>query len=826
MTKNFSKYQKIIDNFRGQVSNRNFETMFASKCENIPKTERFLLKMELKRLAGVCTRLVDLRGHVDGECRAYEHDGRSHFLDDLAIKVFEENVGLYGKYTFGVYEAVTNTENNFRVIYQREKAGLQERKTAEKTVTKAFDKTQYSANIFKFGSYHNRYEERMNFSIALAITAEGKKIECNSSDISVYGCKFRASTSDKFTVGQDVTIRFIGLEKEFQFGAEDTFEYKIKNIQLTEGVQLVGVKRIHSGENKRDGFTQFLKGFIQGNKRRYKINLDNTISALQARNFEQYVLPKSSELPVFIEGESDGVMPKYVLSCPNNQHVYQYWQDENHHSTLNFLVTPERVKRLQKAYSLGKSLLVYSFIHKSQGKFFFYTADEFQLKEDADFMREFLGFASNKEDFAVTSLSISEVDIDKANSFFTLSDSITKKDQYLNLPIADDVMKSIDSLAYIVVASDITDERLSAVYKALPYDNVVPARLRAFGHKRLPSPILVEKLGINYKNHRQESRFKYVTPVQVTCKKETWSAESQDFSASGLKVEFADEVSIKKGDVVQLTFPSLQKITSSFDLKKLPYEVVRVNKKKTIINLRVYVEQHKHIGRAFFKALIDKNKDKLTPDEYASMVPGIAKPLRNIYSSSIKTPSLIVQTSGSRYKIETVALGQEHGKLLPIMRQLSDRPGFYNLYPLLSNLSATNLLATNLKKMHASDSAMTDIMYISINPDADMVDNAVITKLESELNTVKLQQMFIKTAKRRGVFFCIQVKICRTDSPDMDYLTPELSYISSYAIHRGKQIEQDIWNVAGVIQVIDITQEALLRANMAVYIPQEIAVSE
>ena len=121
MTNNFSKYQSIIDEFRGRVLSKDFETEFASITKKIPKTERFLLKMELKRLANPCTRLIDLRGHVDGECRAFEHEERTHYLDDIAIKVFEETFADYQAYTFGVYEAVMNTENNFRVIYQNEK---------------------------------------------------------------------------------------------------------------------------------------------------------------------------------------------------------------------------------------------------------------------------------------------------------------------------------------------------------------------------------------------------------------------------------------------------------------------------------------------------------------------------------------------------------------------------------------------------------------------------------------------------------------------------------------------------------------------------------
>ena len=70
MNKDFSKFKKIINDFSGKVLNSDFEARFNAAAKNIPKTERFLLKMELKRLAAPCTRLIDLRGHVDGECKA------------------------------------------------------------------------------------------------------------------------------------------------------------------------------------------------------------------------------------------------------------------------------------------------------------------------------------------------------------------------------------------------------------------------------------------------------------------------------------------------------------------------------------------------------------------------------------------------------------------------------------------------------------------------------------------------------------------------------------------------------------------------------------
>jgi len=239
--------------------------------------------------------------------------------------------------------------------------------------------------------------------------------------------------------------------------------------------------------------------------------------------------------------------------------------------------------------------------------------------------------------------------------------------------------------------------------------------------------------------------------------------------------------------------------------------VVRLNTDKTVVNLRVYVEQHQHIGRSFFKALIEKNHDKLTTDQYEMINPGLAKALRNMYAGVVATPHLIVQTSGSRYKVETITGRCDRLPLMGHCKELSDRTKFHNLYPLLNNTKAMSEMNATLKKLQKGDAPVVDTLYISIKNNGDSVDKSVVTKLESELQSDKHRHMFIQRALKKGDFFCVQVKLSRTEEPDMDFLSPELTYIGSYAIHRGKQLEQEIWSVVGCISVFDITQEALIR---------------
>ncbi|QBG35450.1 PilZ domain-containing protein [Litorilituus sediminis] len=810
MSTDFSKHQSLITKFRGLVNKAGFDAKFSAATNKLAKTESFLLKMELKRLASPCTRSIDLRGLVDGDCQIFDYQGQKHFLDEVAISVFNDNVEVYGGYTFGVYEAVKNTENNFRNIYKNEQANIS-RITPKASST--VEKKQYSAKAYLFDNYPDRREERMNFAVAITLVL-GKQSEASATsvDISVSGIKLRLTNETPLSVGQEIQLVFTGLEQEFHFGKDSVFIYQVQNKLLDGSTQLIGCQRIDVPE--RDGFEQFLKGFIQGNKRRYKINLDNSIQSLQARSFEQFALMKLNELPVFIQQGADGhVIPKYVLTTTNSQPSYQYWKHEDNSSALNYLITKERFLHLQAQRG---SLLVYSFIHQHQGKSFFYSMDELQGKNDMAFFTQFIGFAASKDSFAVTELSLLDLDINKAHSPFTLSSAVTKQQQYINSPPSDEVFKNLSQLSHIIVVKSLQDKESLHDYQQFSYSGIDRQKLKLFGHKRLKDKLPVDEIGINYKNQRQEPRFKYKTPAIIACQSITWSGVSEDFSVSGLKLNLDEPAVLAAGDVVHLSFPNLQKITSAFDLKGLPYKVVRINKAKTTINLRVSVKEHQHIGRSFFKLLIEKNRDKLTPDEYAMLTPGLAEALRTLYATQLAVPALAVQTSGSRYKVETLLVSEAAKQitsegLYGHMQRLSDRKGFYNLYPILSNLQASSSIDNHLKKLLATDESVTELLYIAINPNIEQIERAVTTKLASELNTPELTRFFIKKSLKQGELYCIKLKLSRADSPQMEYLNPELSYIGSYAIHRGKQIEQEIWSVAGIVQLFDVTTETLFR---------------
>ena len=200
------------------------------------------------------------------------------------------------------------------------------------------------------------------------------------------------------------------------------------------------------------------------------------------------------------------------------------------------------------------------------------------------------------------------------------------------------------------------------------------------------------------------------------------------------------------------------------------------------------------------------------------LTPGLSGALRTLYAVNMAIPTAMVQSSGSRYKLETLVAGQNgyqsHKDLLSAMLRLSDRHGYYNLYPLLGDLQVRNLLDQQMKKLVASDTAISKLIYIAINPNITDIDKSVTIKQVSEFNTPLMRRFFIKKSLKEGDFYSLQLKLSRSDEAHMEHLNPELAYIGSYAIHRGKQLEQDIYSVAGVVQLIDVTQETLLRHEL------------
>ena len=361
--------------------------------------------MEMNRLSQPIDRFIDLRGQVTGEVRPYVHNGKQHFMDSLAIQVFEREVRQNKGYTLAVYEAVMNTENNHKVLQKKARESGEIAPVISDTETKP----EITYNQVKFASYESRSEERMNYSIKVQLIVDkSHQIEAATSDISVSGCKVKLAKRYKVATGQKIRMRLIGLEQDFEMGLKDGLEYEIVAVDhVNHEINHIRMKRTFNDDHHV--IDEFLKSFIHGNKRRYKVNLDNTLDAVIVKGYEQYYLPRVTSLFVYLSDIDEQITTELVLSNENNIGIARYFNDENRQCVLNSILNKKRVDALVAQSGDVKTTYLYCFTHINQGRIFYYSATIDELNNAPKLKNLFLGFASQKPSFKILSVQLMPV---------------------------------------------------------------------------------------------------------------------------------------------------------------------------------------------------------------------------------------------------------------------------------------------------------------------------------------------------------------------------------------------------------------------------------
>lgn len=77
-----------------------------------------------------------------------------------------------------------------------------------------------------------------------------------------------------------------------------------------------------------------------------------------------------------------------------------------------------------------------------------------------------------------------------------------------------------------------------------------------------------------------------------------------------------------------------------------------------------------------------------------------------------------------------------------------------------------------------------------------------------------VKRVFITASAQQDLFFGFRIFLSRTGRPDTEYLAKELSYISQYAQHKARVLEEELWSVVCVGEMIEITDELTQRYNI------------
>ncbi|SGY94645.1 Putative uncharacterized protein [Moritella viscosa] len=779
-----SNYADVIKKLTTLYHEPDFSLLFAQLTEGETNSKRFLIKMEVNRLSAPTRRILDFRQRGDSGAVAYEYDGILHHINPVEIKLLEQLLVQHqGNYTLGIYEEVL-------AFHQSERS----KPVNERNVITHEPAAKFSVEPIQYASYFVRNEERMHYSSAIKMRFGDRVIDAMTSDLSTSGIKVKVNKSHGIVTGSLVNVNFSSLRQEYaNHLLRDFFAYKLMGIDEEEKFDYLRLMRIDDN-NELD---IFISKLITQNKSKYKVNVRYQEENVVVKGYEQFFLPRMSGLPLYISGDEQPVLSHLLLN-ENNRGVYDYWINEESKSQLEACwQTPWMQGLLQTKKSIETT--IYSFYYTQNGRLYFYAADAISLAKSG-LKALFLSFACQRPNFRAFKFSLYPSKFDEKKHLLEAESN--------QQPIGSTMLVGLQDIRWVGLLQDITNENILNDYKAYAqqgsnFNQLHQYRLPAAGQRAILAQFKFVQL-------RKEARFSYKTAIVVSNTERSIKGWSNDFSTEGLQIELEAPLDVQIGHRVYLELPMLQKLSTKVELANLPYSVVGFNKAKTILHLQISGDKDAHIGCKFFSLLISSNKDKLKSTPEPTQSPGVTAVLRNMYCQHLATMPLYIHKVNTSYQMDRVGISPNENSLSPLFEYFGQAESRYNLYPLLSDNNIKQVFDDALAELKPTYRPWQQVLYITIATS----DSVVTTRFEKDFSDEHERRQFITHSLQKGSFFAIQVMLSRTGRPDMEYIEKELNYVSHYAIHRAQKLEDELWSVRGVVDLIDVSDELLYRLGL------------
>lgn len=756
-----------------------FDYLLGQMTEGDPPSVKILVKMELNRVMAPCTKPIDLRGRVKGECREYELDGLKHWLDDVAFNAYHKNTRKFGGYTEGVWEALCNTHNNFRVMQKRGKP----LGTEVSIETNGID-----VEAITLGYDLKRKENRLKLSSQIELKLANRQVvHAVTIDLSPSGAKFKVPSAFDYKLGEVIDVRLVELSKNVDIdGIDSVIPYRIVGIDESyenDAVKFLRLLKLDTSNIIEQVIDYVVKSDTQ--KARHD-NQDKIIRA-RSRGFEHTYLKHTCNLPVFFSGNE----LKLVLMTENNQPIWQYWHDERNQQTLSNLFHEQRMTQLTAEGMRGSNNVLYSFTHEHKDKTLFFSM---MMPEATRELRQlFWHIGARKESWKAFRLSVFELSEAEKQTLANHSSEL-----------------ETESLTHCGILQEIADESSRQDYLLTDKPQLASNELNRFRHARNPesNPACVY---FDAKSRRREPRYQFRSPITLShTSGESIEGVSVDISKHGMSIALVQPCRLKAGDTCTINFKELQLYDKKLPLDAVPYTIVRVSPGEKTLQLAIIEDSQMMRTIAFFGKLIEHNQDKLIAKKELLPSNELLEGLHNILLDKMVSTPLYVEKKGGSLRPKAIGVNYPLKSYLTILAKLGDEKSF-SLAPIYKGRTNT-LLAQPMKRIEGAEPQYHELYLATVKFGTRI--QSVESKLSSEFANIKERIMFIKKSQAMGEFYAIRICGAPVFDPITALVRKDLNELAQISMHQARSLEKEMHSIVGYGELIDITEEVLIRLEL------------
>ncbi|QGX40512.1 PilZ domain-containing protein [Permianibacter aggregans] len=731
-----------------------------------PSTKQELERMEQQRLSQPCMRTLDLRGQVAGKCKEYQHGGRTHWMDERSIAIFEQLLARFrGQYTLGVYEALLASTK----MAKSESGGAR---------TVHADARDDEVMCIDFGYRPRRAESRMNYVSSVTMELEnGNRLAGKTLDLSLLGLRLSPSANIQLPPGTPLSLHFDELQQKHgePFGE---IAYTVVATDLEQDRKVLRLKR-QMRDSERE-FDHFLPHFIESQSNRYKHELNDLLQVTYARAYDRLYGQRLQGLYAFFRPSGERIE---LEACAG---PVEYALSE---TTPLIALAARQLARITTAAMLEKQsqIIVASrqslHVMRWQGRVYALPADALQAKAQRD---DWYRLMNESEESACYGLvwrkqpTLHQADIDEALDMLpeSLKPHIADWQQRLG--------RISHSCALVPYQSTLRPEQR---FDALPTQ--VPEWLKVWEVPRSPVPPL---FAMGVRGQRAQERYLHKTAVQVDSENESVSGELVDFSINGLQLQLNRPGRFEAREIVKVSFPALQeKVKEPEELAQQAYRVVRSQHQGERLSLERDFRVSKHGAARFFTYIIQNNRHRLprcTHEQQQIADARIAEMLVGVGLAGV--PFVLSRDSEKR----------------PYLFACGFNPGSSLLYPFgddkisITSLNQRELLQTLLSEHCNNVGAVDKVRHALLKLQKQDEHTAIWSLLEPASPADERQMLQQALQEKARIFACAIAPVNPLPRSEFEALLKPVFNNSRY---KADQFRAEISRVIGIGTLFDLT---------------------
>jgi hypothetical protein len=724
---------------------------------NKSKNSEFLKKLDQQRLMKKCTRIIDLRGKVRGECRPYLIGGLTHYLDDRAYLLIKKLLTKFNEqYTVGVYEtllkAIKKLESDSRENQSREDSPILTRKMGE-------------PQAIGFHRIVNRKEPRITHTTEINVRVDDVEYTASTIDITTSSIKITLKRVYTLSKGASVLVRFNDFYSDETAFLND-LSYSILKIDHDEMHTFLILIR---NRNNNIEASEWLDEWAEENNTLSKRDLDNELINIASRFYLRLYGIVQNRALFWLSSQPVAKVELFNLT-------YEAFALLDPLTDLNHKVNASLLPFDRLVSSEKNNYILVTYLDNNLTKCIITPTDNI-----SGIQKGLKYFTPSSHIFLLQPKSVSMGLGELETSMAHLNN--------IDAPLTSQLTQQLEAITHLVSFTDITQclEKLRLATDAIDTsehnDTFQPS-----WQGDLPEPAPIQPY-----IKPDQPRFVIRTTINVNLAGQDYEIVTSDVSERGLSFTVNTVIDIPVDNTIFISFISWQKQTTTVDLNELPYLVKNVKswQGKTKIGLARKSRSCKGNVNTLFKSIIDRNQSQLSQNAEAEFLSQRSKVLNTQLGRTSRSIPLFWGTDEENKRIIQAYAVNEYNEF--------NHAGFWKAFQTLTSKLTIDLkLGTEQSQPIISSGIYT---YQDVNGEWQI-------SMDNQFENIAQKSLFISRALQASnhrFFNCALTSLKPSVIDQQADLSALLISLRSHSSHKVKVIRDVLYSLFAIGELTDIT---------------------